>query len=184
MVDHILRSTVANAGAAETVVFEETLGSPALGNMDGFTVVNRFLVGSLDAASGDELRFSFIFDTLDAGCEVEAWFGLSATPGISVDIDFTGSQAQVTFASGNIIGDGSTFTYVSDWITIPAAFDNTDEYLLAIQFDGNTATLPYLNMTGVVASHYQLSLCAAATDKPAGSGDLEGPHIVHKIEVR
>ena len=163
--------------------------SGANAGWSGFTLVLAFQASALADVSGSQVRLTVEFDSADPPnntSKAAVYMGKAAGSG---DVyDFAATPVHVTFGGGgDIQGDGSTFTFVSDTINLPEAFDGTVNYCVAIEFTttliGNHS-LQFASATGV-RGWYTSGATAATVNKAAGYTDAgDGTtYFVSRIEI-
>lgn len=123
-----------------TTVFDAsaTLAGTDDGNGNGnFNLRQLFAPAAFGAATGDQIRFTFLFGTGE-GTEAAAidavYVGQKTTTAIasaSLDTIFTGNQVQVTVGGSTSINGSASGVVTSDWITLGEAFDPTKGYMVS-----------------------------------------------------
>jgi hypothetical protein len=167
--------------AAETTVYDVAItgSDPSWG---GFTVVQVIDAANLGAASGTEARLTVKFIAFSNGGTAVLYFAQKAPAGDAYD--FANTPMHVLFSGTDITGDGATLTYVSDWGSLPEAYDETKFYTLAGQFTGATVTLAKDASSGD-NSFFKAGADAATVDKSAYASNLANTALfVTKIEIR
>lgn len=164
-----------------TTVFDPTLGGGE-GGWAGFTIVEVVAAANLLAATGNQARVTLAFTTLANGTTIQAYIGQQAAAGDAYDFD---SAVQLTFSgSGTITGNGSTLSYVSDFVTLPQSYDNTKNYIVCLQASAGTlSTWNSASGTGN-AVYYKSGADAATINKSGYSSDGAGSRTVDKIEIQ
>ena len=165
-----------------TTVIDTTMDADDNG-WGGYTMVTRLSAANLAAATGQYIRVTLSFAFIQTGVVISAYVGQKAAAGDAYDAN---ALVQLTFNSGNITGDGSgAIEYVSDWILLNEAYDETKDYLVSMQFGAGTVNLRRLNGTGDFGYEKVGSTEAATADKATGTYDVINDRriVVKKIEI-
>ncbi len=93
--------------------------------------------------------------------------------------NFLNTPSHVTFSGGDLTGDGSTLTFVSDWVNLPEAYDNTKDYLVSAQFGGALGSGAAYMATGTATGDTNWYSTFLSTDTAATVnkvGNYSGPY--------
>lgn len=183
--DAFFSSTVANAGGPSwSTVWNDALADGTDNGWGGFTYVQTIGAARMGAATGQTCRVTVKFAALGNGVTVALYVGQR---GAGDRYDFNTTPAHVLFSGGDITGDGSTLTYVSDSFSLPEAYDETKDYNFAFQFGAGTVNAPVKDTSGNgtdQAGSYKAGADAATVDKSGylnnGADRLE---FIAKVEV-
>jgi hypothetical protein len=133
-------------GGGPTVVYNVALSGSDNG-WENITFVQLLAAGNLGAATGTQARVTVKFAALPNLGGARVYIGQKAAAGDAYDFNTT--PAQVLFGGGNIVGDGVTLTFVSDFVTLPEAYDETKDYLVSVFITNVAGTnLPMASSTG------------------------------------
>jgi hypothetical protein len=177
-----------NSGDSATV-YSKTLSSFTSG-YGGSTTVSLIPGGNLDPFGGSEVRLSLSFIFTNSGLVSQVYIGQQAPVGFD-PYDFNNTPTHVTFGGGDLTFDGTTTTWVSDWVTLPEAWNTARNYLVAVNWSASGAV--YLSVgldstSSLGSEFYQLtsSADAATVDKTgyAATSFHNVGSVVSKIEVR
>lgn len=103
-----------------------------------FRVVHKAAV--LGAATGTQARITFLFGVSSASVSnavSSVEIGQAAAAGHEYDLN--GNQVQVLFGGVGTLNSSAGGTFVSDWVTLGEAYDNTKNYVVAFHMI-NSAT--------------------------------------------
>lgn len=154
----------------------------------GWTLVMVFNAAALADVNGTQVRLTVEFNSAsppNANTFAAVYMGKAAGSG---DIyDFAATPAHVTFSGGDIVGDNSTFIFVSDTVDLPEAFDGTVNYCVAVEFTTNlvgNADIQFASSVSNVTAAYSNVLQAATVNKSSGySTESSVLYFVSRIEI-
>ena len=150
----------------------------------GYTHVGEIPATSLAVATGTQVRITVKFIYFDLGSTCKLYFGQQAPSGDLWDFSIATFPVHITFGGGDIVGDGSTLVYVSDWVTLSEAYDKTKNYLHSAAFTGTLVTIAGEDVPGSRA-WYKSGDEAAIINKSSDYTNYPDWHsLVTKIEVR
>lgn len=137
-----------------TVVFNSSTALAGTDDGGGSSNYNyRTLVKSarLGAATGNQVRLTFLFGV---ACPTETisiddcYFGKGAASGNLSN--FLATSVNITFSGSQTIGGGAGKSVVSDWVTLPEAYDQANNYVCS--FHVNSASLASFAVDGSVVN--------------------------------
>lgn len=168
-----------------TTVYDHTFTSSDNG-WGGFTIISCIPESALAAASGTGTwaRFTVEFTSFGNGSTMVAYWGESGGGGGDI-IDFNGNQRPVTFSgNGTLTGDGSTLTFVSDWIELGEPYDEAVVHNFAAQVTGTVNIGRLLSGVNGNTIFFVGGADAATTNKGAYAQHLTNTAmLVRKIEI-
>jgi len=159
----------------------------------GYTLVFVLAAADLHAAGGGtEARVGLYFhSTTSAGQTTVAYLGQTDPLGDAYDFRPAPAPAPVrlTFGGNNTLThDGVTGYLLSDWITLPEAWDSTKTYAVACQFAGGGTTDIHYNSSLATSgsAHYKGGVAEAALLDKTGYTQffVNNPGLIEIVEVR
>lgn len=148
----------------------------------GYTAVIILPADVLAPAVGTQVRVTLEFLAFSAGATAAAYMAQQATVG---DVyDFANTPSHITFSGGDITGDGTTLTWVSDWVNLPEAYDESKAYIVSAQF--GVTPLVDLSYDGPGSNVFYLHVAteAALVDKSGYNNNNANSEFVTKVEIR
>lgn len=180
--------TLTFSGASSPVtVFQRTdmIGTDA--GTGGANLTMRSYLEPLDTAGGTptEMRFTLRFGTASSTTTnaISDFFAGRCHP---TDVfAFANPPARVTFGGNNGCDSSPGGVVVSDWVSMPEAYLNTEAYLFSfhIHTTDNNVTIAYIS-TGVDFSGYIVGNSASNQTDPGMSAIGGTAYLVEKMEVR
>ena len=181
----IIGSGIVRAGAAAgatTVYGPLTLATTDAG-WQGLTFVQLLNASNLLNASGTQVKLIVNFQALSAGNGANVYIGQQAAVGDAYD--FANTPAHVLFSGADIVGDGSTLTYTSDWINLPEAYDETKNYLVSAEFPGGGTTNLLRTANTGDQNWFKSGADATTVDKTGYTAYLTNTaEFVSKVEIQ
>lgn len=155
----------------------------------GYTVVMVISADNMASAGGTGtfVRVTIEFTGFSSGATLSAAYWGETSDG-NLGIDFNGNQNQITFDGGSadIVGDGATLVYVSDWCELGEEYDETKAHIFAAEFV-NTGTVNFGRLLSGSSSDqffYKFAADAATTDKSGYSLQITNtPVLVSRVEI-
>lgn len=171
-----------------TTVFNIDLSAGTIDvGWQGYTVAIVLPAATLSAATGDQASVTLFLRTFSSGDTLTAYIGQAAGSGDAYD--FAGNQVQLLWSgSGTLTGSDLTdSTYASDFVTLGETYDETKNYLVAVQFVGGLVDGRYVDGVGGGGNYYKLGAEASTTDKTGytlENGVTNRAQHVTKLEIQ
>lgn len=168
------------AGAVAQIVFQDSLPNSDA-NWGGFTSVAAIGDSLMGPATGTQVRLTVMFSALASFATCAFYM---AKQGAGDSYDFLNTPAHMLFGGGDITGDGVTLTYISDWVNLPEAYDETATYCVSGQFTGSPITSAANSSLPGTASYYKLAADAGTVNKSGYTSQGAAFDFISKIEIR
>jgi hypothetical protein len=161
----------------------------ASGGWQGYTFVQVLDGSILRNANGNEVRIGVFFLAANAGDTMVAYVGQAATTGNEYSFRPGPAPGPVRFtwnSNNTLTHDGVTTYFVSDWVTLPEAYDKTKKYAIAFQFAGTGTGIRTNTLITSGAQNYQNVGADAATVTKSGYAPFStgNPTLVEIFEVK
>ena len=174
-------------GATITTVYGDATFGNSNAGWGNYTMVHRLEASDLAAGSGTQMRMTTELVAWTSGGTMKGYMGQAAAAGDAYD--FLSTPAQILWSgSASVTSTGSNLVLLSDFVTLPEAYDEAKVYLFAYYFSNvATVTLGQAPASGGIAggSYYKLGDDAATVNKTGYTSEQPTRGLlVRKVEVQ
>lgn len=152
-------------GTSPTTVYGPSSFTTATTGWNDFTFIHRLTAADMLPGTGTQMRITTVFSSWTSGGTMIGYMGQAAAAGDAYD--FLNTPAQILWGGlTSVTSTGSNLTNVSDFVTLPEAYDEAKVYLFAFYFS-NVTTVNLANTGAAIAggSHYKAGNDASTVNK-------------------